>query len=264
MRHAINVPNSGTPGQLLALAEAADAHGWDGFFCWDHLHLTRGGPATPVFDPFVLLGAIATRTSRVRLGTLVTPLPRRRPQKLAKEYVTLDHLSDGRVIVALGLGVPPELEYAAFGEPSSDRDRAERLDEGLAILDPLLRGDRVDVTGAHLEAHTRLAPGTVQTPRPPIWLAGRASRPKPLARALRWDGYFPIGDDGEPLRPEELGELLDAKELPEGFDLVASQADGVDPAAYAAVGVTWLIQSRWPGPGWQDEIRAIIEAGPPT
>jgi len=143
MRFGVSVPNAGDATQLVNLAVTAEEAGWDGFFLWDHLQLDALR-RPPMHDPWVLLGAIAARTSRVRLGTMITPIPRRRPWKLAKEIITLDHLSAGRVIVGVGLGVPAEAEYGAFGEPTGTRLRAAMLDEALPILDSFLCGEPVD------------------------------------------------------------------------------------------------------------------------
>jgi alkanesulfonate monooxygenase SsuD/methylene tetrahydromethanopterin reductase-like flavin-dependent oxidoreductase (luciferase family) len=145
MRFGVSVPNAGDATQLVNLAVTAEEAGWDGFFLWDHLQLDALR-RPPMHDPWVLLGAIAARTSRVRLGTMITPIPRRRPWKLAKEIITLDHLSAGRVIVGVGLGVPAEAEYGAFGEPTGTRLRAAMLDEALPILDSFLCGEPLITT----------------------------------------------------------------------------------------------------------------------
>jgi hypothetical protein len=130
MRYGVSVPNVGDPARLLDLAVTCESAGWDGFFLWDHLQLDAT-VRPPALDPWVLMGAIAATTSTVRLGALVTPVARRRPWKLAKEITTLDHLSGGRLIVGVGLGVPPDAEYAAFGESPDPRVHAAKLDEGL-------------------------------------------------------------------------------------------------------------------------------------
>ena len=157
------MPNAGDAMQLVDLAVTAEESGWDGFFLWDHLQFDAGS-RPPMHDPWVLLGAIAVRTSRVVLGPLVTPVPRRRPWKLAKEITTLDHLSAGRVVFGVGLGVPPEDEYAAFGESPHQRTHAAMLDEALPVLDTMLRGERVDHDGEHYHVHAHLTPPTLQRP----------------------------------------------------------------------------------------------------
>src|SRR5688500_9701630 len=127
MRYAISTPNVGDAEWLVDLGVAAERAGWDAFFLWDHVHLIRT-MALDVFDPWVVLGAVARETERVRLGTMVTPVPRRRPWKLAKEITTLDHLSGGRAVIGVGLGEPADDEFGSFGEPTDPRERGELLD----------------------------------------------------------------------------------------------------------------------------------------
>ena len=108
MRFAISVPNVGDPAALVELAELAESSGWDGFFLWDHLHLRRD-LHLDVHDPWVVLGACAARTKSLHLGPVVTPLPRRRPQVVAKQITTLDHMTGGKAILGVGLGFPCQL-----------------------------------------------------------------------------------------------------------------------------------------------------------
>lgn len=257
MRYGVSAPNVGPPGQLVALARAAEQAGWDGFFLWDHLHLDRG-MRLEVHDPWVVLGAVAAVTERVRLGTLVTPLSRRRPWKLAKEVVTLDHLSGGRAVLGVGLGFPVGDDFAAFGEVADDRERADRLDEGLAIVDAVLRGDPVSVSGRHFQVDAELGPGAVQRPRPPIWVATMDPARRPLARAQRWDGVFPIDPGGGPVSPERLAAYLSGVAAPPGWEVVAGWAEGTTAEEYADAGATWLIESRWPSEGWYEELRSAV------
>jgi alkanesulfonate monooxygenase SsuD/methylene tetrahydromethanopterin reductase-like flavin-dependent oxidoreductase (luciferase family) len=257
LRRALSIPNARSPAELVALGVAAEASGWDGVFLWDHLQLFRG-MRLPLVDPWVVLGGLAACTQRVRLGCLVTPVPRRRPWKLGKELITLDHLSDGRAVAGVGLGFPPEDEFAAFGEDADPRVRARRLDEGLAVLDQMFRGVPVAAAGVGAE----LLPPARQQPRPPVWVAALWPNRRPLERARRWDGIAPLGADGSPLTPDVLAEVLAATGRRDGWDVVAAAAPGVAPGAYADVGATWLVESRWPEGRWFEELLALAHAGP--
>ena len=261
MRYAVNIPPFTDAGEIVAMATAAEEAGWDAVFLWDHLQwdLAYG---LDVHDPWTLLGAIAARTETVRLGTCVTPLSRRRPHVLAKQLVTLDHLSGGRSMLGVGLGEPPDADFADFGDEADPAIRAARLDESLALLDRLLAGARVDHDGNHFRVHAELRPPARQQPRPPIFVAGVAPHRRPLERALRWDGFFPIGG-ADLLRPEEIAEYLDGVTPPDGWDLLASRRPGSDPAEFAAVGVTWLVEGAWPVGDWSTDLQARIAAGPP-
>jgi alkanesulfonate monooxygenase SsuD/methylene tetrahydromethanopterin reductase-like flavin-dependent oxidoreductase (luciferase family) len=251
------MPNVGDPAQLVDLAVAAERHGWDGFFLWDHIN------AMPqMHDPWVLLGAVAARTARVHVGTLVTPVPRRRPWKLAKEVVTLDHLTGGRAVLGVGLGVPVEQEYAAFGESPVVREHAERLDEALPLLDGFLRGERVDHDGVHYQVHAQLDPPAVQQPRPPIWAGITVSGGRPLARARGVDGIFPLAGLRAPT-PDEIADLLRRLDPPDGYDVVGVLSEVAGAAELRDAGATWAID----GPDGPEEplgdILARIEDGPP-
>ena len=159
MKYGVSMPNMADPKVLVDLAVEAEAVGWDGVFLWDHVQWRRD-VGNDIHDPWVLLGAIAVQTSTVALGPLVTPVARRRPQKLAKEVITLDHLSGGRAVLGVGLGAPAEDEFANFGDAADDRVRAARLDEGLAVLDALLRADGPLVHhGEHFDIDADLRPG---------------------------------------------------------------------------------------------------------
>jgi alkanesulfonate monooxygenase SsuD/methylene tetrahydromethanopterin reductase-like flavin-dependent oxidoreductase (luciferase family) len=261
VRYAISAPNVGRPTDLVSLAKAAEDGGWDGFFLWDHLHFVRA-TQLDIVDPWVTLGAIAQATERIRLGAMVTPLPRRRPWKLAKEITTLDHLSAGRVIVGVGLGSPPDDEFAAFGEPSADATRAGLLDEGLVVLDGCLRGGPFRHTGSAFDVDVDFHPAPVQRPRPPIWVAATLPNRRPIERARRFDGVFPIAVSGEPLRPGEIAALVADLDVAPGFDVVAPWADGVPAVDYEAAGATWLIDSRWPEGEWRDELAGVADRGP--
>ena len=259
MRHAVNLPPFAPPETLVSLAVDAEQAGWDGVFFWDHMTWLPE-LRLHVHDPWVLLGAVAARTERVLLGTMVTPLARRRPWKVAKEITTLDHLSGGRAVLGVGLGAPAHAEFGAFGEPSAARHRADLLDEGLAVLDGLLRG-RVDHDGEHYQVHTELLPRPVQDPRPPIWVAGESPHRRPLRRATRWDGFVPLSGDGV-LTPDQVADYLDGAERPPVWDVVALHSAGIPAHEYEQAGVTWLVEGIDPEGDWVEDLRAVVRRGP--
>jgi alkanesulfonate monooxygenase SsuD/methylene tetrahydromethanopterin reductase-like flavin-dependent oxidoreductase (luciferase family) len=192
VRFAAGVPNVGPFGDpllLTDLAVAAEDSGWDAFFIWDHL-LYRD-QRWPVADPTVVIAAVAARTSRIRFGVLMNQLARRRVGKVARESVTLDRLSGGRLILGAGLGSVPE-EFTAFGEPGDLRERAARLDESLEVLTELWRGEPVTFHGEHVTVTgVTMLPPPLQQPRIPIWCGGRWPNKAPFRRAARWDGVMP-------------------------------------------------------------------------
>jgi len=260
MRHGISIPPFTDAATVFAWAAAAEAAGWDGVFLWDHV---QWDGARPVLDPWVVLGAIAVRTERVRLGPLVTPLSRRRPHVVAKQLATLDHLSAGRAVLGVGLGEPVDLDFTDLGEEGDPRVRAAMLDEALEVIDGLLRGP-VNHHGAHYDVEASFLPLPVQRPRPPIWVAGVVPNRRPLARARRWDGVMPIGATGYGT-PAELAAHLASDGVPAapGWEVVASVPDGIPAQEYADAGATWGIRSAWPQDGdWEDRLSDLIAAGP--
>jgi len=264
MRFAVSVPNMGDPSALVALAVEAEAAGWDGVFLWDHLHFVKGS-GVHTQDPWVLLGAMAVRTERVLLGTLVTPVARRRPWKLAKEVLTLDQLSNGRAVLGVGLGEPGADEFGAFGDPSEARTRAERLDEGLDIIAKVWSGEPFTYEGAQYRVDADLPGRPVQRPRPPIWVAGQWPNRRPFRRAAKWDGVVPIDVvTSGPITPGRLAECLAyMAPLPDGYDVVATAMEDVPAGEYADAGATWLVESCWPVGNWMSELRDRVCAGPP-
>jgi alkanesulfonate monooxygenase SsuD/methylene tetrahydromethanopterin reductase-like flavin-dependent oxidoreductase (luciferase family) len=259
MRTAVSLPPFTDPATLVAMAAEAENAGWDGVFLWDHVTLFPE-MGLDVHNPWVLLGAMAEATERVVLGTLVTPLARRRPQSVARELITLDHLSGGRALLGVGLGEPAEFDFAAFGDPADARVRAALLDEALTVIDGLLRGP-VTHDGEHFHVDTELRPRPVQRPRPRIWVAGVTPHRRPLARAQRWDGVVPISLTGL-LTPDDIAAYLDGIEGPEGWDVVANLAPGFGPEDYETVGATWVVEGAWPVEDWVPELRDRIKAGP--
>jgi alkanesulfonate monooxygenase SsuD/methylene tetrahydromethanopterin reductase-like flavin-dependent oxidoreductase (luciferase family) len=234
------------PRRLADLAARAEARGWDGFFLWDHV--AYQAPVQAVADPWVALAAIACATSSLRLGALVTPLSRRRVQKLARETVTLEHLSGGRLVFGAGLGVENNNELEPYGEVVDPRARSRLLDQGLEQLAAFWAGG--------------FQPRPLQQPRIPVWVAGRWPKRRPLQRAARWDGFFPIDLSG----PDQLEAATgDLQELRAGnlrnFDLVVSTDPQDDPERWAAAGATWVLTGFGSQPR-HAEVLDRIELGP--
>jgi len=259
VKTAVSLPPFTDAATLVAMAAGAEAAGWDGVFLWDHLVLLPD-QRLDVHDPWVLLGAMAQATERVLLGTLVTPLARRRPWVVARHVITLDHLSGGRAVLGVGLGEPADADFAAFGDPADPRQRAALLDEGLELVDGLMRGP-VRHHGDAFDVETELLPRPVRQPRPPIWVAGVAPHPRPLARARRWDGVAPIALD-RLLTPDEVAAYLGDDERPAGWDVVVNAAPGVPFDDYAAIGATWVVEGAWPAGDWVRDLRNRIAKGP--
>ena len=193
----MNIPNFGDFADVRTVAKVAaeaEAAGWDALFVWDHVvHDKQRRAGQPFGDPWMLLTAAALATTRLRLGTLVTPVPRRRPEQLARQVATLDVLSGGRVVFGAGLGGPIEDEFGSFGDTTDPAVLAERLDEGLELLSRYWSGETVDHQGRHYTVRqVRLLPATVQRPRPPVWIAGYWPNRRPMRRAARWDGAAPL------------------------------------------------------------------------
>ena len=211
MRFAIDFPTSGQycdPRLLAELAHVAEDSGWDGCFVWDHIQLEH---AQPVADPWITLAAIALTTTRIRIGTLVTPLFRRNPWKLARETVTLDHLSKGRLILGVGSGSDVFGEISTFDGPRDDRIRAQMLDESLTVLTGLWAGEPFSFVGKYFRVNQALfTPAAFQTPRIPVWVAGTWPKKAPSRRAARYDGIVPVaGDFTHSISPAQLREIVE-------------------------------------------------------
>src|SRR5258707_9562804 len=195
MQHGLELPNMCPGGNVQVLAQLAclaEEAGWDGVFLEDYI-IHHAATDAPTFDPWVVLTAIALRTERVRLGTTITPLSRRRPWKLAREAVTLDHLSNGRLTLAVGLGAAgDDAGFYKVGEATDIKIRAQLLDESLEILTGLWSGQPFSYDGEHYHVQTMtLLPPPVQSPRIPIWVVGAWPRMKSMRRVLRYDGLLP-------------------------------------------------------------------------
>jgi alkanesulfonate monooxygenase SsuD/methylene tetrahydromethanopterin reductase-like flavin-dependent oxidoreductase (luciferase family) len=236
------------PRLLAALAADAEAAGFDGFFLWDHI--VYSAPTREVLDPWVAMAAIAMTTERLITGPLVTPLSRRRPHKLARETVTLDLLAGGRTVLGVGLGSDNHGELSPFGEVADPREQARMLDDALAKIQDYWAGEFV--------------PRPVQRPRIPIWAAARWPNRRPVRRAARLDGLFPIGLPEPDALAELAGEIAQQRAdegLDGPYDLVVTDDERNDPAPWVAAGATWSLSGFGAKPKLAD-VRAAIAAGP--
>jgi hypothetical protein len=278
MRYGIII-TTGEPREQAALAARAEAAGWDGVFTYDAIAI---GPSE-TFDPWVVLAAMAMATERVTLGAIVFAPPRRRPWKLAREAMTLDRLSNGRLVLPVGLGTIDDQGFGNVGEPTEARTRAELLDETLAILDGLWSGEPFGFEGRHYRfGPMTFRPTPVQRPRIPIWVVGAWPHERSMARALRWDGIFVQANDWDGNPATGHLPLADATAwigrerakdpamTDRPFEIVVDgKTPGDDPAAaaaitaaHAAAGATW-----WTEVDWSDTsplaLEGRIDAGPP-
>ena len=255
------------PAVVARLSAEAEEAGWHGVFVWDNLRYQE--PVVDVADPWITLAAMATATERIRLGPMVTPLARRRPVKVARETATLDRLSGGRLTLGVGLGSDQfASEYSITGEELDDRRRAGMLDESLEILAAAWSGQPVHHRGEHYTVDgMRFLPRPVQRPGLPVWVAGYYGKPRPLRRAARYQGFFPLGLD----HPEQLAEIVAdlatlrreaAGDPSEPYDVAVALPPGDDPAPYVTAGATWwLIEFPWDAVS-VDQVRAVIRDGP--
>lgn len=276
MKYGI-ILTAGTLDEMIALAAEAEANGWDGVFYWDAIAMSG---FSPIYDPWVTMAAFATATERVKLGAIITPPTRRRPWKLAKETATLDHLSHGRLVLPVGLGVLDDQGYSNTGEVTDLRTRAAMLDESLEILTLAWSGEPFGFEGTHYQiSEMQQQPASYQQPRIPIWVVGVWPRPKSVARAFRYDGIIPQYAEDQGIvshaTPERVRAIAEAawEERPTdagAFDIITEGVSPADDAAaaraqvapFAEAGATWWIESRWQGET-ADTLRARITAGPP-
>jgi alkanesulfonate monooxygenase SsuD/methylene tetrahydromethanopterin reductase-like flavin-dependent oxidoreductase (luciferase family) len=270
MRFGIVLPYADA-GPVAEIAHDAEEAGWDGVFVADALW---------GIDPWVVLTAVAMETETIKFGTMLTPLSRRRPWKLASETATLDRLSNGRLILSVGLGAL-DTGFAEFGEVTDRHMRAELLDEGLEILTGLWKGEPIEFTGEHFRIRRHRSfpppPPPVQTPRIPIWVAAGWPRARSMARAIRYDGLIPhvMGKSGRfrkttPADVAEMRAYVTERGAGSDFDIIAGGGDspGDDPARaaemvapWADAGATWWIEEHWSISG--EELRTRIRQGPP-
>lgn len=269
-------PFSDNPAEFADLGVEVERAGFDGYFLWDHMVFTNSGDGPPILDPWLILALVAARTSSIKIGTMITPVPRRRPWQLARETTTLDRLSNGRVILGVGIGSPGYGDFGLFGDPSGQRERADLLDEGLDIMAGLWSGERFSYAGEHFRIDpVRFTPTPVQRPRIPVWVAGILPNRRPIARAARWDGFVPIAAGGGSPRPDvadfgkAVAQVAAARGDMNGYDVVVWAEVARSPAeaaersgSYAEAGATWWIETAWPGPDWWQGIKDRVELGP--
>lgn len=280
MQYGLYLPNFGTccssALELAKLARQAEESGWDGFFIWDHILWEK--EKLRVVDPWIALTAIAMETQHIRIGPLITPPARRRPWKLARETVSLDHLSGGRLVLGVGLGNPPSVEFESFGEDCDENVRATKLDEALDVLIGLWSGEVFSYKGKYYEVtNVQFLPTPVQSPRIPVWVGGKWPNRVPFRRAARWDGVFPFRLDPENIfiNPNELRQILThiRKYKPDlsDYDVVlAGSTDTHDKmktaqslSSYAEEGVTWWLEDLRMWRNSEETLSARIREGPP-
>lgn len=250
------VPNYGVLADVSLLADLAiraEAAGWDGWFLHDHVVHQRGNE--PTVDPWMALAVAASVTHHLRLGPLVTPLPRRRPWNVARQATTLDQVSGGRAVLGVGIGSERTREFGEFGEVTDLMRRASMLDEGLELLTALWSGARVEHAGEHYRVTSiRFAPTPVQQPLP-VWVAAIWPTTRPLQRARRWQGVFPLGLPG----PKTVADVIAT--IGQGKDIVVL-ADHHPASEWDTAGATWWLRAI-PAGGPISDLLALIDAGPP-
>lgn len=271
MRFGMILPG-GSATDKLEQATFAERSGWDGVFVWE---------AAYGVDAWSLLAAIAVRTTRVTIGTLLTPLPWRRPWKVASQVATVDQLSGGRVVLTVGIGAITD-DLPLTGEVTDVKERADRLDEGIDLTRVLWEGGTnyhgrfYEYEAGPLDELTSM--GGPSRPRIPIWVVAVWPRPKSMNRALRCEGVVPqyegLGYDAQPVHAEAVRQWLDERGG-SGIDLGAqgeTPTDNPDAAralveGWAEVGCTWWLETRWEMPhGTAERMRQVRErlaAGPP-
>ena len=283
VNHGLYLPTEGdfADVELLAtLAGEAEDAGWDGFFIWDellpvyeHSDAVRDalGNSGQVVDSLVALTAIAAETERLRLGAMVTPLARHRPEVIAKQTVTLDRYSGGRLVLGIGLGNPPT-QFTAFGGEADLRVRAAMVDEFLEVLTRLWSGQEVDFRGSYYTVSgVSLLPTPLQTPRIPIWIGADSRNRAPRRRAARWDGFVPASETwpNGVIAPDEyqaiVSDIRAQRADHADFDVVViGNAAGTHPTvdtlpAYETAGVSWVLTQALS----VDEAQRRIRRGPP-
>lgn len=285
MKYALYLPNFTPFGKariIAGLAKEAEDAGWDGLFIWDDIE----NQDAELVDPWVALSAAAMVTTRIRLGALITPLPRRRPWKFARETVTLDHLCEGRLIVGVGVGAGSET-WNVYGIEGAAPHRGDQLDEALQVVTGLWSGEPFSFHGKHFHVKgTRFLPTPLQKPRIPIWVAGIWPNQRPLQRMAQWDGMFPLffhatsAQEAFDQFRDSVQAVQSMRSPAEPFDVIAVGATTPQQPeemarivrAYQDAGATWWLEAIDPmrmsltadKPWSFEQLRARVLAGPPT
>ena len=280
MQYGFVIPG-GDARVVVALAVEAEAAGWDGVFIPDCIYIdSELDPHMPAYDPWVALAAMAVQTRNVRLGTMLTPVSRRRPWKLARETASIDQLSDGRLVLPVGLGALDDAGFGKVGDATDRKTRAELLDEGLDILAGLWSGAPFSYSGKHYQIQEmQFLPPPIQRPRIPVWVVGAWPRPRSMQRVWRWDGLLPakLNDDGSfadvtPADIQAMRAYINEHRLQAApFDIIMEgRTPGDDPERaramvrpFAEAGATWWNEAMWMAPNAPEDIRARIRQGPP-
>lgn len=251
MRCGLALPTGGEcadPAFLVELACLAESTGWDGVFLEDYICF-QGDATAPTCDPWVALAGVAVRTTRIRLGTMVTPLARRRPWKVAREATSLDLLSGGRMVLGVGLGdtgehVLGDASFSAFEEVGDPRVRARMLDEGLDVIAGLFTAEPFSYAGEHYTVRDVVfRPAPVRRPRIPIWVGGGYPYRGPTRRAARWDGCCLYRAETHDLHADDV-RALRAATGDRPYDICVGGRERRDGdadwlASIAAAGATW-------------------------
>lgn len=270
IRYGLYIPNYGPlaePSTLVKLAKLAEEKGWEGIFLWDHIPVDSQMNA---YDPWLLLSLVAVNTEKMRIGTTVTPLARRRPQKIAKEVVTLDHISNGRFTLGIGLG--GKKEFKGYGESFRPRETAEKLDESVEVLRLLWSGEQVDYQGKHIQIKAQHLPTPVQK-KIPIWVGGNWPNKAPFRRAAKHQGVFPLKKgDGHGMTPQDYRDILKyikkhGGDLPD-YDVVMTVYSEGDTEkdkwmkGYKDAGVNWFVDCLDPWRAKAEELLDRVKRGP--
>jgi alkanesulfonate monooxygenase SsuD/methylene tetrahydromethanopterin reductase-like flavin-dependent oxidoreductase (luciferase family) len=276
LRFGLYVPNFGIaahPNLLARAAVQAEKSGWKGFFLWDHL--VEWNKPVPVYETFTSLAAIAAATNRIRIGTSISPLPKYKPWIIARKTAALDHLSNGRLILGVGLGAAESTDYGRFGETSDNRVLGQKLDESLKIITGLWTGKPFNHRGKHFQVkHAVFRPAPLQKPRIPIWTGGFWPHKAPFKRAAKWDGAIPLRVPGRLAEPADISAVaayVRSRRIGKpDFDIanigwtsgVNRTRDREKISLYVDAGATWWLESLWTKRDKPVEMLARIRNGP--